>query len=198
MLLAVSLHLLLPSGLSLSPTAYQSFLNASFYPVYSSFWNLIPFSLPSRPVRPGRSTLDRILFLAQSISDGFYKIRPGYWIIFVSIDFSKAFDSVWHPALFHKLISAGLPSCFASWSQSFLSDTHACVVYQNYKSRFFRVRRNVPQVSVFGPVQFCLFSSMIFLLLSLLPSAALFMLTIWPYGPPPTWSLLRWRPHQEL
>ena len=42
--------LLLPSGLSLSPPAYQSCLNASFYPVYSSFWNLIPFSIPARPV----------------------------------------------------------------------------------------------------------------------------------------------------
>ena len=42
--------LLLPSGLSLSPPAYQSFLNPSFYPVYSSFWSLIPFSLPARPV----------------------------------------------------------------------------------------------------------------------------------------------------
>ena len=29
--------------ISLSPFAYHSFLNASFYPVYSSFWNLIPF-----------------------------------------------------------------------------------------------------------------------------------------------------------
>ena len=28
----------------------QSFLNALFYPVYSSFWNLIPFFLPVRPV----------------------------------------------------------------------------------------------------------------------------------------------------
>ena len=42
--------LLLPSGLSLSPPASQSLLNASYYLVYSSFWNLIPFSLPSRPV----------------------------------------------------------------------------------------------------------------------------------------------------
>ena len=42
--------LLLPSGLSLSPPASQSFLNASLYPVYSSFWNLIPFSHPARPV----------------------------------------------------------------------------------------------------------------------------------------------------
>ena len=32
-------------------------LNASFYPVYSSFWNLIPFSLPVRPV----SALDDLL-----------------------------------------------------------------------------------------------------------------------------------------
>ena len=42
--------LLLPSGLSLSLPASQSFLNASFYPVYSSFWNLIPFSFPARLV----------------------------------------------------------------------------------------------------------------------------------------------------
>ena len=32
-------------------------LNASFYPVYSSFWSLIPFSLPARPV----FTLDGLL-----------------------------------------------------------------------------------------------------------------------------------------
>ena len=42
--------LLLPSGLSLSPPASQSFLNASFYPVFSYLWNLILFSLPARPV----------------------------------------------------------------------------------------------------------------------------------------------------
>ena len=44
------LTLLLPSGLSLSSPASQSCLNTSFYPVYSSFWNLIPFSLRARPV----------------------------------------------------------------------------------------------------------------------------------------------------
>ena len=63
--------------------------------------------------RPGQSTLDQILYLSQSISDGFNKPRPGSRTILSTIDFSKAFDSVWHPALFHKLISAGLHSCFA-------------------------------------------------------------------------------------
>ena len=45
---------------------------------------------------------------------------------------------------------------------------------------------------------FSLYSSMIFLLLCLLPSAALFTLTIWPFGPPPPRSPLQWRPHKEL
>ena len=54
--------------------------------------------------------------------------------------FWKAFDSVWHPALDHKLILAGFPPCFARWTQSFLSDRRACVAYQNHKSRSFRVR----------------------------------------------------------
>ena len=85
----------------------------------------------------GRSTLDQILYLSQSILDGFNKPRTGSWTILSTIDFSKAFDSVWHPTLFHKLISAGLSSCFARWTQSFLSDRRACVVFQNHKSRSF-------------------------------------------------------------
>ena len=107
--------------------------------------------------RPGRSTLDQILYLSQSISDGFNKPRPASRTILSTIDFSKAFDSVWHPALFHTLISAGLPPCFARWTQSFLSDRRACVVFQNHKSRSFRVRRGVPQGSVLGPALFSLF-----------------------------------------
>ena len=63
--------------------------------------------------RPGQSTLDQILFLSQSISGGFNKPRPGSRTILSTIDFSTAFDSVCHPALFHKPISAGLPPCFA-------------------------------------------------------------------------------------
>ena len=118
---------------------------------------------------PGRSTLDQILYFSQSISDGSISdgyfsqsipfslpARPSSWTILSTIDFSKGFDSVWHPALFHKLISAGLPPCFARWTQSFLSDRRACVVFQNHKSRSFRVCRGVPQGSVLGPVLFSL------------------------------------------
>ena len=68
------------------------------------------------------------------------------------------------------------------------------MVYQNHKSRSFRVRRGVLQESVLGPVLFSLFIN--YLPASLLSS---FMLTIWSFGfPPPPRSPLQWRPHKEL
>ena len=65
--------------------------------------------------------------------------------------------------------------------------------------------RRLPQGSLFHkPVTCCkhsylalyfsLSSSMIYRLLCLLPSAALFTLTMWPFGPPPRGSALRWKP----
>ena len=79
----------------------------------------------------------------------------------------------------------------------FFSNRRACVVYQNHKSRSFEsveVFRKDPFLAMY----FSLSSSMIFRLLCLLPSAALFTLTIWPFGPPPLRSLVWWRPHKEL
>ena len=147
--------------------------------------------------RPGRFTLDQILYLSQFVSDGFNKPRPGSRTILSTINFSKAFDSVWHPALFHKLISAGLPPCFARWTQSFLSDRRASVVYQDHKSRCFRVRRGVPQGSVLGPVLFSLFIND---LPASLPSSVScsFYADDLAICPPPPRSPLRWRPHKKL
>ena len=90
--------------------------------------------------RPGRSTPGRVLCLSRSISDGFGKPRPDSRTILSTVDFSEALGSVWRPALFHELVSAGLPPCFACWTRSFLSDRRASVVYQTHKGRSFRVR----------------------------------------------------------
>ena len=105
--------------------------------------------------RPGRSPLDQIL--SQSIWDGFQKKKPPDRTILASVDFSKAFDSVWHCALFHKLLSLKLPPCFVLWVRSFLSDRRAKVQVGGSHSRSFRIRRGVPQGSVLGPVLFILF-----------------------------------------
>ena len=70
---------------------------------------------------------------------------------------------------------------------------------------FFKITKVVPFQSVevfrknpFLALYFSLSSSMIFRPLCLLPSAVLFTLTIWPFGPPPPQSPLQWRPHKEL
>ena len=69
----------------------------------------------------------------------------------------------------------------------------------------FKITKAVPFESVevfrkdpFLALYFSLSSLMIFRPLCLLPSAALFTLTIWPFGSPPPRSPLRWRPHKEL
>ena len=69
----------------------------------------------------------------------------------------------------------------------------------------FKITKAAPFESVevfrkdpFLALYFSLSSSMIFRHLCLLPSAALFTLTIWSFGPPPPQSPLRWRPHKEL
>ena len=105
-------------------------------------------------------------------------------MILFTIDFSKAFESVWHPTLFHKLLSAGLPPCFARWIQPFLSDRHL--------AWFIKITKVVPFESLevfckdpFSSLYFSIFSSMIFLLLCLLRSATLYAdnLSVWSFSP---------------
>ena len=105
----------------------------------------------------GRSSLDQILTLSQSIWDHFQKKKPPDRTILASVDFFKAFDSVWHSALFHKLVSLKLPPCYVLWVRSFLSDRRAKVQIGGSRSLFFCIRRGVLQVSVLGPVLFSLF-----------------------------------------
>ena len=62
--------------------------------------------------RPGRSTVDQFLLLSQSIADSFHQSKPGARTVLATVDFAKAFDSVWHSALLSKLLSLDLPLCF--------------------------------------------------------------------------------------
>ena len=146
---------------------------------------------------PGRSTLDQILYLSKSISNGFNKPRLVSRTILSTIDFSKAFDFVWYPALFHKLISAGLPLCFARWIN--LSFLIGALVWSTKITKVIRLESvEVFRKDPFLALYFSLYSLMIFQILCLLLSVAPFTLTIWSFGPPPPWSLLRWRPHKEF
>ena len=103
--------------------------------------------------RPGRSTVDQV-FLSQSIADSFHQSKPGARTVLATVDFAKAFDSVWHSALLSKLLSLDLPLCFVEWIRSYLSDRCSKVRICSSYSRPFRLRRGVSQGSVLGPVLF--------------------------------------------
>ena len=187
---------LFPSGLSLSPPASQSFLKASFYPVYSSFWSLIPLSLPTRPV----SALDGLLLTKFCTFLSPFRMgltNPG-----------RALE---HPCLLTislklSTLSGTPPFCINSFR---LAALFALLVELNLSfvisalAWFFKITKTATFESVevfrkdpFLALYFSLSSLMIFRLLCLLRSAALFTLTIWPFGLPPPRSPLRWRPHK--
>ena len=132
----------LDSAASFRPISLTSCVSKLFERIILSrllfFWSLIPFSLAARPVFP----LDALLCIKFCSLLSLFRMgltNPGRALgrFSLLLMFSKAFDSVCHPALFHKLISAGLSSYFARWTQSLFSDRRACVVYQNHKSPFF-------------------------------------------------------------
>jgi len=62
--------------------------------------------------RPGRFTIDQVLLMSQSIWDDFQKKRPPDRTVLATIDFSKAFDSVWHSALFPRSSTLLCPMSF--------------------------------------------------------------------------------------
>ena len=188
---------LIDSPASFRP-ASQSFLNTSFYPVYSSFWNLIPFSLPARPV---------------SALDGLHLIKFCNFLSPFRMGLTNPGRALGRSCLLSislKLLTlSGIPP-FSAYSFR-LASLLALLVGLNLSFLigalvwFIKITKVVPlgSVEVFrkDPIlalYFSLFSSMIFLILCLLPSAALFELTIWPFGPPPPRSLLQWRPLKEL
>ena len=75
---------------------------------------------------PGGSALNRLPLITcgschTTFRMGLVNTELCSWTILATIDFSKASDVFWHPALFHKLISAGFPVF-----HSLLSDKRPC------------------------------------------------------------------------
>ena len=75
----------------------------------------------------------------------------------VMIIISKAFDTVPHNRLRHKLQWYGVVGNTYQWISSFLSDCHQKVVIDNTSSDSVPVVSGVPQGTVLGPVLFIIY-----------------------------------------
>ena len=133
---------------------------------------------------PGWSTLDQILFLAQFISDRFNKSGGALGRSCLLLISQKL------------LTLSGIPpfSTNSFWLASLLALLvgHNLSLLIGALMWFIKITKAAPFESVevfcndlFMALYFSLSSSMIFWPLCLLPSAALFMLTIWPFCLPP-------------
>ena len=142
-------------------------------------WNLTQFSPSAMPVIALDGPLSiKICSFFSLFRMGFNKTWPGFQTNFATINVSTAFDFVWHPTLIHKLISTTSFALFVGLNLSFLTGALVWYIKITTIAPFEPVE--VFRKDPFLALYFSLSSSMIFRHLCLLPSAALFTLTIWP------------------
>ena len=90
--------------------------------------------------------------MLQSLNDWSLALRNGHSSRVVYIDFSKAFDSVSHPKLLHKLSKLGFNDNLYSVLCSYLSGRSQQVMIDNSYSNYVSISSGVPQGSVLGPL----------------------------------------------
>ena len=80
----------------------------------------------------------------------------------ISIDFEKAFDSVWINGLLQKLYQSGVRGKFIKLIGSILKSRQLSIEIGNLRSQYFGVEDGLPQGSVLSPILFIFFVSDMF------------------------------------
>ena len=100
------------------------------------------------------STINQLTYDLDKI---YQYIDRGSDLIGVFLDFSKAFDKVWHKGLLFKLKKAGTSGNLHKWLESYISNRKQRVIIDGMTSDYQYLSAGVPQGSVLGPLLFIIY-----------------------------------------
>ena len=75
----------------------------------------------------------------------------------ISMDLSKAFDTIDHDILLYKLLHYGFSDTELQWFRSYLHNRKQFVSLGNTSSNYMNITTGVPQGSILGPLLFLIY-----------------------------------------